>query len=151
MVNGEIPKIIISRKTKSLLALNYYAFMEYRYKEMMNREECETIGGEWVKGYRRKDGTEVHGFCRDIGEARKQGYGAGETEHGYHYYSLQNNETSSGGWNTPEEVAKSLEDFYPNDKIIIMPSKQVFAENRQTHTRRYIGRMEHTFVNNEDI
>lgn len=117
----------------------------------MNKFDCESLGGEWIKEYRKKDGTLVKGYCRDIGEARRQGYDAGETKDGYHYYSFQNGEVSSGGWGSTEEVAKSLEEFYPGNKVIIKPSEQVFIENRQTHERKYIGRMEHTFVNSDDV
>ena len=30
-----------------------------------SKEQCESSGGEWVKQYRKKDGSLVHGFCRE--------------------------------------------------------------------------------------
>ena len=47
---------------------------------------------EWVPGYRKKDGTWVRGFCRNVNKARKQGYSSNETKHGSHYYSFNNGE-----------------------------------------------------------
>ena len=117
----------------------------------MGKDECEAQGGEWVARYRKKDGTVVRGFCRDIGEARKQGYSGGETPDGYHYYSFYSDRGSSGGWETPEELAKALEDLYPEDKITVTPSRQIYAEDRQTHKKTYLGLMEHKFISNEDI
>lgn len=38
----------------------------------MGKDERESSGGEWVKGYRKKDGTEAHGFCRgNVKRSRK--------------------------------------------------------------------------------
>ena len=30
----------------------------------MNKEECESIGGEWIEGYKKSDGKYVRSYCR---------------------------------------------------------------------------------------
>ncbi len=34
---------------------------------MVSREECESMGMEFVEGYHRPDGTYVRSFCRKVG------------------------------------------------------------------------------------
>jgi hypothetical protein len=36
-----------------------------RYGGYESKEQCESLGGKWVKGYHRKDGKLVHAFCRE--------------------------------------------------------------------------------------
>ena len=38
-------------------------FVKYQAKD---RNHCEFNGGEWVKSYRKKDGTHVEGYCRTV-------------------------------------------------------------------------------------
>lgn len=35
-----------------------------RYDRITNMDDCIAYGGEWIRGYRKKDGTRVRGYCK---------------------------------------------------------------------------------------
>ena len=46
----------------------------------MNKFDCESLGGEWVKEYRKNDGTLVRGYCRPPQHATQNTYNRDEME-----------------------------------------------------------------------
>ena len=41
----------------------------------MNKSDCESLGGEWINEYRKKDGTMVRSYCRQPGDSATNTHG----------------------------------------------------------------------------
>ena len=120
-----------------------------RIGSFSHRRECPE-GQEFVESYRRKDGTFVKGFCRDIKDARSKGFDLNETEDGYHYYQAETRFGSSGGQPTAEEVRKSIEENNRGRARIVLKGHELYRVDNEDKKER-LGTVTHDFVYSDEV
>lgn len=94
----------------------------------MDKEECESIGGEWVKAYKKYDGTYVKSFCRrkDDKDDKKVIEKENKKYESFliHKY-LPDVEIKWVDWDTYDKLKNKEELYEPDKKIIYMINNNI--------------------------
>ena len=106
-------------------------------------------GREWIPAYKKRDGTRVAGYCRDIRDARRSGLAKRQTKDGFHYYYMNNDKFQSGGCGSPNDVLKALRIMYPGEPITKDDYNNVYIG--KADQKRKIGTISHKFVYKDQI